>query len=219
MPNKIIKPQLTITHGGDKRCIHLGIGRTTIGRRSDNTVVISDLTVSGHHAAIIISDEGSVIEDLGSKNGTYIDGTRIDMPHKLENGMQIMVGLCRLTFGTDDDELQKQVQFKDNAAIAQGGTAVQGFQSTLTAMPAYLEFIKGSSFGTNRLELDKTVNPIGNLGIGVAALAYGKRGWTLSHVDGEAPQINGVRVTSSPVKLKSGDVITIGDMQARFVVG
>ena len=47
----------------------------------------------------------------------------------------------------------------------------------MTSIPAYLEFTKGLKSGKDKVELDKTVNPIGSLGVGVASVSYGKRGW------------------------------------------
>jgi len=51
-------------------------GENTVGRAPDGRVVIMDPTVSRHHAVITIDDEFAV-QDLSSKNGTYIDGERI----------------------------------------------------------------------------------------------------------------------------------------------
>lgn len=181
-------------------------------------VVISDPTVSGHHAVIIISDDTMVIEDLGSTNGTYINGEKIDMPYKLEDGLQIMVGLCRLIYSMDKPVKEKP-RFSSGDYAAQPGSQIStvGFQDTMTSIPAYLEFTKGLKSGKDKVELDKTVNPIGSLGVGVASVSYGKRGWVLSHVDGMNPLLNGDIVTSKPVLLKDGDVITIGEMEVRFI--
>lgn len=49
----------------------------TIGRQSDNTIQITDLGISGHHARIFRGPEGYVIEDLKSRNGTWLNGTRV----------------------------------------------------------------------------------------------------------------------------------------------
>jgi len=69
----------------------------TIGRRSTNDVCIPNLSVSGMHAKIVISDNGAMIEDLGSTNGTYING-RLISRQLLNDGDDIVMGKTRVTF-------------------------------------------------------------------------------------------------------------------------
>jgi pSer/pThr/pTyr-binding forkhead associated (FHA) protein len=67
-----------------------------IGRRSDNDLVFDpkrDLLVSGHHAEIRIDGGKTVIVDVGSKNGTYVNGERIRAPLPLMPGDRIELGL------------------------------------------------------------------------------------------------------------------------------
>lgn len=52
-------------------------GILTIGRTPDNDVVVSDVLASRHHARITPTTQGLAIEDLGSVNGTYVNGTAI----------------------------------------------------------------------------------------------------------------------------------------------
>ena len=60
------------------RSIDLGPGRYIVGRRADAQVQVPDRGVSGHHAAIDVGPDGRVcITDLGSSNGTWVDGERI----------------------------------------------------------------------------------------------------------------------------------------------
>lgn len=73
------------------------INTITIGRRSTNDVCIPNLSVSGMHAKIVISDDGAMIEDLGSTNGTYING-RLISRQLLNDGDDIVMGKTRVTF-------------------------------------------------------------------------------------------------------------------------
>ena len=50
---------------------------TSIGRKSDNDIQLDNLAVSGHHAKILSILNDSFIEDVGSTNGTYLNGTLI----------------------------------------------------------------------------------------------------------------------------------------------
>ena len=72
---------------------------TTIGRWDDNDVVIEDRWVSRYHAEIHHEKDQYTIHDLGSKNGTLINGKRISAPTVLADGDEIQVTpLVRLTF-------------------------------------------------------------------------------------------------------------------------
>ena len=48
--------------------------RTTIGRRADNDICLPDLAVSGEHAVVVTILADSFLEDLGSTNGTLVNG-------------------------------------------------------------------------------------------------------------------------------------------------
>jgi hypothetical protein len=72
---------------------------TSIGRWEDNDLVIQDRWVSRHHAEVRREKDRYVLHDLGSKNGTLINGKRISAPAALADGDQIQVTpLITLTF-------------------------------------------------------------------------------------------------------------------------
>jgi DNA-binding winged helix-turn-helix (wHTH) protein len=73
-------------------------GTTTIGRGSDAAIQIDAGGVSRYHARIVVTHGQPSIEDLGSKNGTFVRGTRIEGLHPLADGDQIRVGPVLLTF-------------------------------------------------------------------------------------------------------------------------
>jgi pSer/pThr/pTyr-binding forkhead associated (FHA) protein len=76
----------------------LAQNETQIGKGPRNDIVISDPAVSTTHA-IIKSENGSfIISDLGSRNGTYVNGERLSGPRKLQHGDVVGVGLSKLTF-------------------------------------------------------------------------------------------------------------------------
>jgi DNA-binding winged helix-turn-helix (wHTH) protein len=72
-------------------------GENIIGRAPDAAVWIDAAGVSRHHARIIVRDE-ALIEDLGSKNGTFVRGRRVTTPQRLTDGDQLRLGPVVVTF-------------------------------------------------------------------------------------------------------------------------
>jgi len=71
----------------------------TIGRDDDCGVVIADRQVSRQHARIRLEEDHYLLEDLGSKNGTFVNGQEVKQPTVLHDGDQIQIALCcRLVF-------------------------------------------------------------------------------------------------------------------------
>jgi predicted component of type VI protein secretion system len=64
----------------------------TIGRDSMNDIVINDAEVSRKHARLLLQPGGYMLEDLGSTNGTFIEGQRLLGPHSLRPGELIQFG-------------------------------------------------------------------------------------------------------------------------------
>ncbi|MCD6286232.1 MAG: FHA domain-containing protein [Anaerolineae bacterium] len=63
----------------------------TMGRSADNTVVFDSSRVSRHHVQIRLLPTGTMIEDLGSTNGTWVNGRRLAEPRTLSQGDQIRI--------------------------------------------------------------------------------------------------------------------------------
>ena len=82
----------------DNRRIPLAEGANSIGRARDALVTIDSVRVSRQHARITVTEGRAVLEDLGSKNGTFLGVRRIDAPTQLEDGDDISVGPVRLRF-------------------------------------------------------------------------------------------------------------------------
>ena len=72
-------------------------GTTTIGRATDNDIVIPDVLASRHHATLVPSPEGVEILDARSINGTFVNGTRVDGA-LLREGDVVTIGNVDLVF-------------------------------------------------------------------------------------------------------------------------
>ena len=80
------------------REVALSPGENLFGRDEDAVVWIDDALVSRRHARIVIDETGAVLEDLGSKNGTYLRGKRIEAPRKLADEDQVTIGPASMIF-------------------------------------------------------------------------------------------------------------------------
>ena len=65
---------------------------TTIGRRPDNSLQIEDASISSSHAEIFFENNAFFVKDLGSTNGTYLNGARITNAVPISKGDRLQVG-------------------------------------------------------------------------------------------------------------------------------
>lgn len=70
---------------------------TTVGRHHNSDIFLDDVTVSRRHTEFLRHGTSFEIRDLGSLNGTYFDGVRIDSA-LLSDGAEVQIGKFRLTF-------------------------------------------------------------------------------------------------------------------------
>jgi DNA-binding winged helix-turn-helix (wHTH) protein len=82
---------------GDRRFL-LAPGIHVIGRDTDVTVRLEGSTVSRQHARMNVTTGGAVLEDSGSKNGTFVAGARVTAPVALNDGDEIRIGSVLVTF-------------------------------------------------------------------------------------------------------------------------
>lgn len=68
------------------------ISTLVIGRAPSSDIVVSDDFISGSHARITPVPDGAVLEDLGSTNGTVLNGTTVQSPQALRPGDRIQTG-------------------------------------------------------------------------------------------------------------------------------
>jgi pSer/pThr/pTyr-binding forkhead associated (FHA) protein len=90
---------LVIRSGGGRsgEAFNLVSERNTIGRSPDAEVFLDDVTVSRNHALVVRRRDGLYVDDLGSLNGTYVNGRRIES-HRLQDGDELQVGKYKLTY-------------------------------------------------------------------------------------------------------------------------
>jgi pSer/pThr/pTyr-binding forkhead associated (FHA) protein len=232
---------ITTSSSGEQEEFLLTNETTTIGRKPNNDIHIDNLSVSGKHAQVITILEDSFLEDLGSTNGTYVNG-KLVKKHALDHGDNITLGKYQITYqsssgGSEQDfeqtmiirpgeagmpeeaggkELDKSMQ-KISAAIA--SEVASAAPSPIANKEACLQLLSGANAG-KELVLTKALTTIGQPGVQVAAITRRPQGFFLIHVDGgpnnSVPKVAGTPIGSSAHELRSHDIIEVAGVKMEF---
>lgn len=132
--------RFTITsEGGQATNFVLAPGETNIGRASDNTVVLEGEGMSRRHARVIWLDGSCSVEDLGSKNGTFLNGERIEGSRPLGDGDVVALPGWTLRFESDDETVTR-------SALPASPGAAKADSRTVVLKPETREvFVRGTS--------------------------------------------------------------------------
>ena len=91
-------PCLVCLSGHSNNRYFLTGNRNRIGRDGANEIVLQDQQISKNHAAIVLSENRFLIEDLDSRNGVFVNGKRIDEATALISGSLVKLGTTILRF-------------------------------------------------------------------------------------------------------------------------
>ncbi|MCH8846302.1 MAG: FHA domain-containing protein [Proteobacteria bacterium] len=212
--------------------------RLTIGRKPENDIQIDNLAVSGKHSMIITILDDSFLEDLGSTNGTYVNG-KLVKKHALKDGDVIAIGKHELKYinenASDDDEFEKTMIIKPGSASAAVAAAQAAEKAGAAATPpptpqsasapaasggmplGRLTVLNGPIAG-KELELTKALITLGKPGTQVAVISRRPQGYFLTHIEssGGFPVVNGTEVGAKAYQLKDGDLIELASIKMEF---
>lgn len=110
--------QFVVQSGGEPgKTYDLGLnGMLSVGRQSANDIVVSDEQVSRRHAEIKGVTGGAMVTDLGSSNGTFVNGARVSSPQLLKANDTLQVGTTVLRLVDTDNEGETQAAGYDQPA-------------------------------------------------------------------------------------------------------
>jgi len=140
-----VRPTLVCVSGADLgKAFKVGMSSFVIGRQLGSCdIALSEGDVSRRHARFGFGDRGFEIEDLGSQNGTLVNGTRITGIHQIRVGDRIGIGRTVLLFA-QHDELEERVarmQRLEAMATLAGGIA-HDFNNALAVVLCNLDFLE-----------------------------------------------------------------------------
>src|SRR5215212_6601145 len=151
--------------------IPLAKERTTIGRKPHNDIQIDNLAVSGEHAVIVTILNDSFLEDLGSTNGTVVNGNAIKK-HFLQNNDVIELGKYKLKFvgeaapaaaGAEKADFEKTMVLRPStmkAAAQAAAAAGGGAQAAVAARQAAVQAAGASAAAAGIADKDAAKPPV-----------------------------------------------------------
>jgi predicted component of type VI protein secretion system len=138
---------------------HLAFGITLIGRGEDCHITLFDSSVSRQHARIIVDDRCAIIDDLKSRNGSRVNGKRIDGPVELSEGDRIRIGTQELVFGTTSET--SHVQRRDTGSLCFCAACRTAYAKEMNACPHCGSTLRGpASLSECDDEFDRTTQPL-----------------------------------------------------------
>jgi hypothetical protein len=188
--------------------------RLTIGRRPNNDLVLDQLTVSGQHAAIDTSSIGVFVLDLGSTNGTLVNGQPITK-HLLQHGDVFEIGKYKIRY--QHDLLEPMVQEQSlSTPVSKVSVQASATPNDEIQLNGRLKVLNGINAG-KELVLAKPVTTMGTPGRIVIAFSRQGQHYLLARVEGNVlPKINDQELSAQSRQIHDGDVIDLMGMKMRF---
>lgn len=192
----------------------------TIGRDSESDLPLNDPSVSRQHARIQRIYTDLYVEDLGSTNGTSLNGRNVTK-HVLKAGDRLIIGSFVIDLVQEaeeaEDDLDKTVVIRPEVVAAARSGKPATPPRKLQPKVATLRFFRGPNKGSTE-KIDRSLFTIGKPGENVAVIARRPQGFYLLHIGGSSfPRINDEEIDSKGgVQLREGDVVEVGDYVAEI---
>lgn len=196
----------------------------SIGRKHGNDIQLNDLTISGRHSLITTMGEHAYIDDLGSTNGTLLNGARV-AKSQLKHGDTIQTGNYQFTYFSDENTDYEPTMFL-RAEIEDTQIMDMGTNSTTETKGEPLAGVRvmNGPLAKKILELRKPFNTLGFNGDKLAMITRGNEGYTISairhskllHTDNTAPMLNGDPINVDPILLNDHDILELAGTQMEF---
>lgn len=206
--------------------------RFVIGRRPTCDVQINDQGISKEHMAILTVGNDQIVEDLGSTNGTLVNGEKVQR-HILQNGDVIEVGRYAIKYvnakalpdmdfdktlmipAFDRTKLREEGILKDETAESIE-TAGANARNVKSAFPlGVVRGIAGAAAG-REIELSRVITRFASSAQS-AIITRRPMGYYLTHVAGKRrPVVNGKAIGEEPYALENLDQIEVGGEKLQF---
>lgn len=209
--------------------------RISIGRASGNDIQLDDAAVSKQHAMIEVVGKDHILIDMGSSNGTFVNGDRVSR-HMLRHGDVIEVRDFQLRYvdhksvvtGEGDRTMvvaRNEISQPIPIPQAPVGLTTSAPIPTSASRAVKVKFAQGSirvmAGGVigREVPLDRPLQPLGKPGAARAAIFRRTNGFFVARVDGQPPKVNGKSIPPGWQPLNNRDFIQVGDETVQIWIG
>ena len=188
--------------------------KTTLGRKRHNDIVFDNMVVSGDHCVFELQGDADVfVEDLGSTNGTYLNGHMIRSREPLHDGDFVVVGNFRVEYLAETRSRPRLVS-DDTRAMSLDSI---GFPGTGGVRLACLKILSGASAGLE-VPVVKAVTTFGQPGLSVISISHRRDGYYVTAMEGKtAASLNGKELGKDAQLLADNDVLNLAGTEMKFM--
>jgi hypothetical protein len=200
--------------------------RLTIGRDPGCDIVLADPSASKAHAVIMTIGLDHVLKDAGSRNGTMVNGTRIDDTHVLQNEDVIELGESRIVYrnrrASLEADLERTMIYSATVPGLTGShpdaAPIAVARAVRTRFPlAALRGLAGRHAGSE-VSLERPLATFGERNAGLAVIRRRPHGYFIAHVAGaKRARVNDKAIGNQPEELRAGDVIEVAGERLEFL--
>jgi len=215
---------LTLSFKGmELKVIPLAPGEMIIGSDPSCAIHIDSLAIQPRHASVRTHDTESVLRDLATPDGTYVNNEKVT-ERVLKDRDDIRVGKHNLVFhfAPPDKKAVPLPEVATPAPVPAAATEAEPeinfdeFAVATKVKNAWLQIMSGHNVGKN-ISLNRKLTNLGTPGIQTAIIAKRNDGYFLSHLEGEqSPKVGDVAIGDKSWPLNDGDIIQIGNVRMQF---
>jgi hypothetical protein len=212
---KCFMPQLIASvEGVEIMRVSLKKPKTTLGRKRHNDIVFDNMVVGGEHCVFELQGSSDVyVDDLGSTNGTYLNGHMIRARELLRDKDAIGIGNFRVEY------LAKEAVKPRSSADPTCAMSLDsiGFPGTGGVRLACLKVLNGSSAGLE-VPVVKAVTTFGQPGVSVVSISHRRDGYYVTAMEGQtAASLNGKELGKNAQMLADNDVLNLAGTKMQFM--
>jgi hypothetical protein len=196
--------------------------RVVIGRAEGVGIRLEDQAVSKQHAAIELVGNDHILQDLGSANGTFVNGTRVTR-HLMRHGDLVEILDFQLRYVDHKSVVGQEGERTTIFHAADAADAADAAKAAAPAgrspgaearaldlkLPAGALRVPGGESG-RVIALDRALVALGRRGDEYAAIFRRPQGYFIARVEGKPPRVNGKPIPEDWQPLAAGDVIQVG---------
>lgn len=187
-------------------------GEAIIGADPSCLLHIDSLAVQPRHASVTTEGAKCILRDLGSSDGTFVNGKKLAAEHLLKNDDQIRIGKHDLLFSL---EIAVDAIREEALSEIEQGEELK-LQPLRELKSGWLQLMSGANVGKT-IALSRNLTNLGTPGVQTAVIAKRSDGYFLSHLEGDhPPTVDGVSIGETSWHLQDGNVIQMGNVRMQF---